>query len=460
LPPKSTLEHRPARLARIALVAALLAVLPVDSVASAQTINGTLRDLTTDQPIRLGLVMMFTEEGDSVGLAVTDEGGRFSITSPDPGSFVLLASALGYRETPAGVFELGEGGALTVEYRLPLEPIPLEQLVVPLDRPVYDHHLVRNGFVRRFQRGLGVFVTPHDIEEALVTSTEQLLSGLPGINVQPVRVRRGETLIPRADMGEAVTIRAPGGGWCVPTVYVDGMRVHYGAETGVTLSTLASLDAVDAIEVYRRAAEVPPEYSQGAGCGVMVVWTKLGLPPGQGFSRTASGSSAGSSPGALPSVSQRGAPPVSGEHVRMQLDADVAESLGLTSPWEGTFRGVLDGQFLADDPATGRPVALPLNGLDVLQVERLRGRGHAAYRGAVAGIGVGALTWVALRILCRSGCDGGVDSPWFPATLAGLFAGGLVGLQGPGRHWVETPVPMPEISGAGVAAFRRRPPHR
>lgn len=447
------------RLARIA-VAALVALLGVTAGASGQTISGTLRDLTTDQPIRLGLVMMFTEAGDSVGLAVTDEGGHFSISSPDAGSFVLLASALGYSETPAGVFELGEGGVLTVEYRLPLEPIQLEQLLVPLDRPIYDHHLVRNGFVRRFQRGLGVFVTPHDIEESLATSTEQLLSGLPGINVQPVRIRRGETLIPRADMGEAVTVRSPTGGWCIPTVYVDGMRVHYAANSGVTLSTLASLDAVDAIEVYRRAAEVPPEYSQGAGCGVMVVWTKLGLPPGQGFARAASGSPAGPSPGALPSVSQRGEAPVSGEHVRMQLDANVAESLGLTSPWEGTFRGVLDGQFLADDPATGRPVALPLTGLDVLHVERLRGRGHAAYRGAVAGVGVGALTWVALRILCRSGCDGGVDSPWFPATLAGLFAGGLVGLQGPGRQWVEAPVPGPRESGAGFAAFRRRPAHR
>lgn len=41
--------------------------------AEAQTVSGTLVDLFTNRPIPLGLVMMFTESGDSVTATITDE---------------------------------------------------------------------------------------------------------------------------------------------------------------------------------------------------------------------------------------------------------------------------------------------------------------------------------------------------------------------------------------------------
>ena len=114
---------------------------------------------------------------------VGDERGAFSLTAPEPGSFLLLAGALGYHETPAGVFELGRDGVVTVRYGLSPRPLPLDELVVSLDRPTLEHHLVRRGYVRRFQRGLGVFVTPYMIERSAARSTEQLVAGLPGIRV-------------------------------------------------------------------------------------------------------------------------------------------------------------------------------------------------------------------------------------------------------------------------------------
>ena len=253
---------------------------------AAQTINGTLVDVDTGGPISLGLVMMFTEAGDSVTATLTNEAGRFSITSPEPGSFTLLASALGYKETPAGVFELGEGGVMSVEYRIAPQPMPLEELVVSLSRPALQHYLVRNGFVRRLQRGLGKFITPYDIEKSSAVTTEDLLAGVPEVRVGTVRVIRDSMIIPRPDIGETVQIRSPTSGWCAPAIFIDGVVAQYDPQIGVTLSQLVPLPAVEGIEVYRRPAEIPVEYgvTQGGGrssamggtCGVLLLWTRQG----------------------------------------------------------------------------------------------------------------------------------------------------------------------------------------
>lgn len=428
------------------------------SPAAAQTINGTLMDLHSGQPIPLGLVMMFTESGDSVAMTVTDARGHFSLSSPDPGSFVLLASALGYKETADGVFELGEDGVMSVEHRLAPQPLPIDALVVSLRRPVLQHHLVRNGFVRRLQRGLGEFITPHDIEESAAISTEDLLAGLPGLRVGAV-TRRVDAVLPgelpeiypRPDIGETVLIRSSDGRWCAPTVYLDGSRVHYEPELGSTLSNMADIGAVDAIEVYRRAAEIPVEYSSGpeSNCGVLVVWTRSGLAAGQrpeGAPR-----SAGAESRALPSVDERGPPPTPGETIRMELAPRVGEELGLASPLEGTFLTVRGDDLIANDPSRGgRMLAVPLDGLQAVHALRERHPRHALTRGAIAGTAFGVGMWQFLAILCGSGCDSGSASTWFPATVVGAFVGFIVGSQGPGTHWVDVPVPEPAPADVGL----------
>lgn len=429
------------------------------SVADAQTIDGKLLDLTTRQPINLGLVLMFTEAGDSVGLAVTDEQGRFRLSSPEPGSFYLLASAFGYRETPAGMFDLGEDAVMEVEYRLPPEPLAINEIVVDLDRPVSAHHLVRNGFVRRLQHGLGHFITPHDIEQSSATSTEGLLANVPNVRVGEVRIARegttGEwTVYSRPDIGETVQISGPGG-WCTPTVYVDGVRSFYTADMTsynqvITLSTLASLSAVEAIEVYRRPAEIPVEFSGGSTgtkCGVLVVWTKSGLAAGQRPADAPSPDLADVEEGRLPTLdAPLGEPPSPGERIRFDLDADTEAEVGVSSPWAGTFVALRDESLVATDSVTGRTVDVPVEGVTALQVRRQRSSSHAWVKGALSGAVVGGGTWLGLDFLCRwSDCNSAIEEPWIPAAVTGLFTAFMAYRQGPGDHWV--PVVVPEIAG-------------
>ena len=243
------------------------------SEAGAQTVNGTLMEVETDRAISLGLIILLTESGDSITSTVTNAQGQFSISSPDPGAFILIASAFGFKETAAGVFELGPDGEVDIEFRVGAQPMAIDGLLVELQRPALQHNLITNGFVRRLTRGLGHFITPGVIERSSAIATVDLLRSVPGVIVsQPT----GGVF---SYVGDQVQLQGIGG-FCNPTVYVDGMRVSSGVMVGQSLDALVPRPVVDAIEVYRRPAEVPIEYgitqsaSPGGACGVLIFWTK------------------------------------------------------------------------------------------------------------------------------------------------------------------------------------------
>lgn len=261
--------------AALALCVAGAAVLCPAAPASAQTIEGTLMEVDSDRPISLGLIILMTEAGDSVTSSVTDAQGRFRVEAAEPGSFYLIASAFGFKETQAGIFELGEDGSMEVEFRVGAQAMPIDGVLVELQRPVLQHQLITNGYVRRLQRGLGHFITPYDIEQAAATSTGDLFRGIPGVHVRTL----GGGIF--AHEGESVQFGSPAG-YCTPTIYLDGVRLSPAVVTGNSLEFLVPLATIDAAEIYRRPAEIPIEYSatttritEDSGvCGVIVLWTK------------------------------------------------------------------------------------------------------------------------------------------------------------------------------------------
>ena len=225
---------------------------------SAQTIRGTLLQRGTDNPISLGFVALLTESGDSITSTITNREGQFSLTSPVPGNFFLLAAALGHRETTVGVFELGEDGELTVDFRIPVEALTLDGLLVQADRISQLPALVRNGFSRRMQQGVGRFITPEEIENSSATRTSDLFLGMVGVRV----------------IGNRVLVRAIQE-HCSPQIYLDGLSLNTDADLPVDV--IVPLETLAAAEVYRRAAEVPLQYGgTGAACGVILFWTKEG----------------------------------------------------------------------------------------------------------------------------------------------------------------------------------------
>lgn len=243
---------------------------------AAQTVQGRLLNAQTDEPIDLGILTLFTTDGDSVAVTATTPNGHFSLTAPEPGSYLLRASAFGYAEREEGVFELGDEGRVEIEFRITPRPFELEGILVSTDRPTPNHPLVRNGFVDRYRRGLGYFVTPRDLERTVYRDTESLLQFIPGVRVVASRTSNvaGRAVVP-GPSSDQVWMRNAWGP-CAPTVYVDGVRTHYAPDTGETLSDVLSIHLIAAAEIYSRPPQVPPEYGgpMGNKCGVIVFWTK------------------------------------------------------------------------------------------------------------------------------------------------------------------------------------------
>ncbi len=228
---------------------------------AAQAIDGILLERATNRPINLGLVTLFTADGDSVQSVLTDTEGRFLVESPRPGEFLLSASALGYKPTVASsVFTLAEGGLMSLEFRIQRQAIELGGITVEARASlIQQHKLVRNGFVDRLRRGFGRFITPGEIERSSALSTGELLA------------RTGRVTTRYAVGGDRILMLGSRG-YCTPTVYLDGIRLFM---EGIALDAIAPISVLEAAEIYRSTNEAPIRYGGGmAGCGVIVLWTK------------------------------------------------------------------------------------------------------------------------------------------------------------------------------------------
>ena len=96
--------------------------------------------------------------------------------------------------------------------------------------------------------------------------------GLPGVRVFETAYGAGSRgLMLRG--GELL------GGGCWPVAYVDRHLVSTGGIGGYPTAVddaVAGSD-ISAIEVYRSAAEIPPEFmGPSSACGVIVIWTHRG----------------------------------------------------------------------------------------------------------------------------------------------------------------------------------------
>lgn len=238
---------------------ALISTLAWAPEAAGQTIRGRLLEFQSDEPIALGRIVMVSVTGDSVASALTDEAGFFEVSAHDAGSYLLEAAALGYKETRVGLFELGGGGEMSVEFRL--WPAPLSISGVMVESLVEAPELVRNGFYRRMRSGVGTYFSPADVAQTTATRAIDMIQGLAGVRMR----------IDPVD-GERLMLRGTNG-YCVPTLIVDGIRATW-AGTSMRLDELVPLETVYAMEVHRGVSSLPIEFGSFNQCGVIVFWTR------------------------------------------------------------------------------------------------------------------------------------------------------------------------------------------
>ncbi len=224
---------------------------PQDTAAAAFV--GVVFDAVSGDPV----VAAFAAAMGSGQWASTDNNGSFRLDGLRPGSHTFRIWRIGYSPTFFTVsLEPDEANVLGAP--IVLNPIPFEmpELVIEGDRTRIVRGPLRD-FYRRRNQGIGRFLTRDEIEIRRADRFDQLLRGIPGIQVaylgafkHEVRMRGGEQT------------------GCSPDYFVDGLW----SDEGTALSLQP--EWIEGIELYRRPAEVPPEFNKRGSCGIVVIWTR------------------------------------------------------------------------------------------------------------------------------------------------------------------------------------------
>jgi len=194
----------------------------------------------------------------SAPLIETDLSGRFRLPEGSVGTAsAVILRRLGFAPDTVPIEALPLG--VSVERTLRRLAMPLPALTVTGRREIRGPLA---GFYQRRAQGMGRFVTFEEIDRRGLRRMSDLLRGVPGIQVLPIRGGRS-----------AFRFR---GSTIPPLVWLDG--------NPMTAAEL-DLDAFDVrsfagVEIYSGAATVPPQFTGGrmmtSSGGAIVLWSREG----------------------------------------------------------------------------------------------------------------------------------------------------------------------------------------
>ena len=241
-------------------------LLLLSSTALAQstgTLTGQVIDATTGDPLPgVNVVIEALTQG-----AATDVDGSYTIEDVPEGTHEVSARFVGYGDDQATV-DVQAGETTTQNFALGEDLLMLDELVVT----------GTGGSVERRKLSADVSVLNiRDIEEAPVTSVDQLLQGrVAGASVRMQSAQPGQ--------GALVNLRGITSvfGSQTPVIYIDGVRVDNASGTslsggGETTSALAELltNDVERVEITKGGA-ASTLYGSDAANGVIQIFTKRG----------------------------------------------------------------------------------------------------------------------------------------------------------------------------------------
>lgn len=212
--------------------------------------------------VRIDPITVRLEAGGSlpsgVPLAQTDLLGRFRLRETMVGGVeAVVLRRLGFRPDTVRLVDLPLGAS--TERTLQRLALPLPALTVSGRREIRGPLA---GFYQRRAQGIGRFFTAEEIDRRTLRRVSDLLRGVPGIQVIPMRGGRS-----------AFRFR---GSTVPPLVWLDG--------NPMTAADL-DLDAFDlrsfaGVEIYSGAATVPPQFTGGrmmsTSGGAIVLWSREG----------------------------------------------------------------------------------------------------------------------------------------------------------------------------------------
>lgn len=234
------------------------------SPVAAQGIVGRVADEATGRGVENVEVILMDAEGTPGFRTLTDRYGLFRLRVPRPGTYGLRAERIGYVQTEAEEVEVLADEVVHVEIRLGQRAVPLEPLIVTGRMKRYYGPLAdyQERAKRVLRTGVGHVITREAIEDRRPGTVTDVLRMLP-------RIRIG---VSQDNPHRQTVYMISSGRPCRPQVYVDGVQMH---ATGGTVDMVEAQD-LEGVEVYRGFAEMPPEYMDESGCGVVLLWTRRG----------------------------------------------------------------------------------------------------------------------------------------------------------------------------------------
>jgi hypothetical protein len=248
------MANRPRYVSLWHLLALLAAASNGFAQSSAATLVGVVRD-TSGAPVALARL-------SSAGiLAISDTAGRFRLRGLPDGATILAVRRLGFapRDTAVQVAQ-GRIDSLVVV----LNVLPLDLPGVTTEAETRARLFLPQFYRHRESSGGGHFFDRQQLDSSRTNRLSDVLRHVPGMRITSDRVVPGRTSVR--------TGRSSSGRDCPPDFWIDGVRV-----TGFTVDEIP-LDDIEAIEVYKGPAALPPEYNSRFGnpaCGTIVIWTRI-----------------------------------------------------------------------------------------------------------------------------------------------------------------------------------------
>jgi hypothetical protein len=187
--------------------------------------------------------------------AITREDGGFRLPDLPGGTFGLEIGHIAY-ESRRDSLVVQSSAAMVLTIQLSQQVIALR----PIEVEVRSHRLQSAGFYARRDRGFGTYATRHEWERRMPRYPSDIARTMAGVRVVPRRYGMGYVLLDRSN--------------CAFRYVLDGARVGPSFQMDDI-----PVDWIEAVEVYRGAATVPPEFvfptvQERANCGVIVIWTR------------------------------------------------------------------------------------------------------------------------------------------------------------------------------------------
>lgn len=194
---------------------------------------------------------------------LTSETGAFSFTEVPWGIYVLEVEHIAYAST-ADAFRVQGGRGHQIDVLMTEQAIALDPITVTVHPRAWFAGM--RDLEHRIAMGFGYILTRKDLEIRGVVDITDALRGIPGVRVVKTGLNGSHVIL----RNSRNAMRQP----CSPTVWMDGIRVRLDPELG--FNDFVGLD-LEAVEVYRSAAETPGEFaSMGGNCGAIVLWTRRG----------------------------------------------------------------------------------------------------------------------------------------------------------------------------------------